>query len=206
LPQLPETIAPGTPAELLRRRPDVAAAEARLHAATARVGVATAELFRACRWAVCWAAPPLARARCSRPAAPAAACSWVWTGLFSTWAACARIAAASEAGAQAALAHYQQSVLLALEDTENALVGLARTRTEDAHLAQAAEQRARAEQLAQRRYRLGSVGLYEVLDAQRDLYAAQDAAADSRARACVPPWRCIRRWLAAGRGSHRPGL
>lgn len=45
LPQLPETIAPGTPAELLRRRPDVAAAEARLHAATARVGVTTAELF-----------------------------------------------------------------------------------------------------------------------------------------------------------------
>jgi hypothetical protein len=46
------------------------------------------------------------------------------------------------------------------------------------------------------------VGLYEVLDAQRDLYAAQDAAADSRARAaCVPPWRCIRRWLAAGRAA-----
>ena len=90
--------------------------------------------------------------------------------------------AASEAGAQAALAQYQQTVLLALEDTENALVRLQRTRSEDAHLAQAAEQRARAEQLAQRRYRLGSVGLYEVLDAQRDLYAAQDAAADSRAR------------------------
>ncbi len=76
----------------------------------------------------------------------------------------------------------QQTVLLALEDTENALVRLQRTRSEDAHLAQAAEQRQRAEQLAQRRYQLGSVGLYEVLDAQRDLYAAQDAAADSRAR------------------------
>ncbi|KAA9157133.1 RND transporter, partial [Delftia sp. BR1] len=73
-------------------------------------------------------------------------------------------------------------VLLALEDAENALVRLQRTRTEDAHLAQAAEQRQRAEQLALRRYHLGSVGLYEVLDAQRDLYAAQDAAADSRAR------------------------
>ncbi|MFW9285024.1 TolC family protein, partial [Glaesserella parasuis] len=45
LPQLPPAIDPGTPAGLLRRRPDVAVAEARLHAATARIGVATADLF-----------------------------------------------------------------------------------------------------------------------------------------------------------------
>ncbi len=38
-------IDPGTPGDLLRRRPDIAAAEARLHAATARIGVATADLF-----------------------------------------------------------------------------------------------------------------------------------------------------------------
>jgi multidrug efflux system outer membrane protein len=45
LPALPATLDPGTPGELLRRRPDVAAAEQRLHAATARIGVATADLF-----------------------------------------------------------------------------------------------------------------------------------------------------------------
>lgn len=45
VPQTPEGIDPGTPGEVLRRRPDVAAAEERLHAATARVGVATADLF-----------------------------------------------------------------------------------------------------------------------------------------------------------------
>ena len=45
LPSLPESIATGTPAELLRRRPDVTAAERRLAAATSRVGVARADLF-----------------------------------------------------------------------------------------------------------------------------------------------------------------
>ena len=182
LPQLPETIAPGTPAELLRRRPDVAAAEARLHAATARVGVATAELFpRLSLGGLLGSSALGAGALFEAGSASRSVFLGVDWSFLDVGRVRARIAA-SEAGAQAALAHYQQSVLLALEDTENALVGLARTRTEDAHLAQAAEQRARAEQLAQRRYRLGSVGLYEVLDAQRDLYAAQDAAADSRAR------------------------
>lgn len=182
LPQLPPSIAPGTPAELLRRRPDVAAAEARLHAATARVGVATAELFpRLSLGGLLGSSAPSTGALFEAGSASRSVFLGVDWSFLDVGRVRARIAA-SEAGAQVALAQYQQSVLLALEDTENALVGLARTRSEDAHLAQAAEQRARAEQLAQRRYRLGSVGLYEVLDAQRDLYAAQDAAADSRVR------------------------
>lgn len=182
LPQLPQTIAPGTPAELLRRRPDVAAAEARLHAATARVGVATAELFPRLSLGGLLGSSALSTGALFEAGSASRS---VFLGVDWSFLDVGRVRAriaASEAGAQVALAQYQQSVLLALEDTENALVLLTRTRTEDAHLAQAADQRARAEQLAQRRYRLGSVGLYEVLDAQRDLYAAQDAAADSRAR------------------------
>lgn len=182
LPQLPQSIAPGTPADLLRRRPDVAAAEARLHAATARVGVATAELFPRLSLGGLLGSSALSTGALFEAGSASRS---VFLGVDWSFLDVGRVRAriaASEAGAQVALAQYQQSVLLALEDTENALVLLTRTRTEDAHLAQAAEQRARAEQLAQRRYRLGSVGLYEVLDAQRDLYAAQDAAADSRAR------------------------
>src|SRR3546814_7091785 len=45
LPELPAKLDAGTPGELLRRRPDIAAAEQRLHAATARIGVAPADLF-----------------------------------------------------------------------------------------------------------------------------------------------------------------
>lgn len=182
LPQLPLAIDPGTPAGLLRRRPDVAVAEARLHAATARIGVATADLFPRLSLGGLLGSTALHGGSLFEGAS---ARSSVFLGVDWSFLDVGRVRAriaASEAGAQAALAQYQQAVLLALEDTENALVRLQRTRSEDAHLARAAEQRQRAEQLAQRRYQLGSVGLYEVLDAQRDLYAAQDAAADSRAR------------------------
>ncbi|WP_370680501.1 efflux transporter outer membrane subunit [Comamonas sp. GB3 AK4-5] len=182
LPTLPEAMAPGTPADLLRRRPDVAAAEARLHAATARIGVATADLF-----------PRLSLGGLLGSAALGSgslfegtnATNSVFLGVDWSFLDVGRVRAriaASEAGGQAALAGYQQTVLLALEDTENALVRLQRTRDEDQHLAQAAAQRLVAEQLAQRRYRAGAIGLYEVLDAQRDLYAAQDAALESRTR------------------------
>ena len=182
LPQLPPAIDPGTPAGLLRRRPDVAVAEARLHAATARIGVATADLVPRLSLGGLLGSTALHGGSLFEGAS---ARSSVFLGVDWSFLDVGRVRAriaASEAGAQAALAQYQQTVLLALEDTENALVRLQRTRSEDAHLAQAAEQRQRAEQLALRRYHLGSVGLYEVLDAQRDLYAAQDAAADSRAR------------------------
>ena len=182
LPRLPSSIDPGTPADLLRRRPDVAAAEARLQAATARVGVATADLFpRLSLGGLLGSTALHSGALFEGGSATRSVFLGVDWSFLDVGRVRARIAA-GEAGAQAALAGYQQAVLLALEDTENALVRLQRTRTEEAHLAQAAEQRQRAEQLALRRYQLGSVGLYEVLDAQRDLYAAQDAAADSRAR------------------------
>jgi outer membrane protein, multidrug efflux system len=45
LPDLPDGIDPGTPASLVRRRPDIAASEDRLHAATEQIGIATADLF-----------------------------------------------------------------------------------------------------------------------------------------------------------------
>ncbi|MDR2327316.1 MAG: efflux transporter outer membrane subunit [Acidovorax sp.] len=182
LPALPAVIDAGTPADLLRRRPDVAAAEARLHAATARIGVATADLFPRLSLGGLLGSTALGSGSLFEGAS---ATSQVFLGVDWSFLDVGRVRAriaASEAGGAAALAGYQQTVLLALEDTENALVRLQRTREEDRHLAQAAAQRELAEQLAQRRYQAGTIGLYELLDAQRDLYAAQDAAADSRTR------------------------
>jgi NodT family efflux transporter outer membrane factor (OMF) lipoprotein len=182
LPALPVAVDPGTPADLLRRRPDVAAAEARLHAATARIGVATADLFPRLSLGGLLGSAALGSGSLFEGAS---ATSRVFLGVDWSFLDVGRVRAriaASEAGGAAALAGYQQTVLLALEDTENALVRLQRTRDEDRHLNQAAEQRQLAEQLAQRRYQAGTIGLYELLDAQRDLYAAQDAAADSRTR------------------------
>ncbi|XDF36864.1 TolC family protein [Paracidovorax avenae] len=179
---LPPDVDPGTPAALLLRRPDVRAAEARLHAATARVGVATADLL-----------PRLSLGGLVGTFAPHG--SGLWHGVSETHSALlgidwsfldvgrvrARIAA-SEADAGAALAAYQQAVLRALEDTENALVQYSRTRAEDGHLAQAAHESDAALQLARTRMQAGDIGLFEVLDTQRSQLAAQDAWADSRMR------------------------
>jgi multidrug efflux system outer membrane protein len=73
-------------------------------------------------------------------------------------------------------------VLLALEDTEDALVRYGRTRAEDEHLAQAANDSARAAQLARVRYEAGAADLFEVLDAERTRLLAEDAFADVRTR------------------------
>ena len=93
----------------------------------------------------------------------------------------ARIAA-TDADASGALARYEQAVLLALEDTENALVLFAHARVEDQHLERAATDSARAAQLARVRFDAGAADLLDVLDAERSQLQAQDAFADARTR------------------------
>jgi outer membrane protein, multidrug efflux system len=73
-------------------------------------------------------------------------------------------------------------VLRALEDTENALVGYARAREEDALLQRAAADSARAAELARVRFDAGAADLLEVLDAERNRLQAEDALAEARTR------------------------
>lgn len=185
MPVVPEMIAPGTPADMLRRRPDIAAAEARLHSATARIGVATADLFPRLSLGAMLGTWALGSSSLFRAASATHS-----AGVNVDWAFLdigrvkARIAA-SEAGAAESLAQYQQTVLTALEETENALVRFNRGRDEDELLDAAALERVVSEQLAQRMYRGGSLSFYEVLDAQRQHLIAQDAAVQSRTRSLL---------------------
>ncbi|VBB16997.1 efflux transporter outer membrane subunit [Burkholderia stabilis] len=184
MPTLAADIDPGTPGDLLRRRPDIAAAEARLHAATARVGVATADLFPR------FTLSGLLGSATSSYGFFRAGSDTNLIALGIDWSFLdigrvrARIAE-SRADAAGQLAQYQQTVLLALEDTENALLRAARTRDETTHLERAATDSARAAQLAQTRFAAGAIDYYEVLDAQRTLLQAQDAAADGRIRSAA---------------------
>ena len=182
LPALPGKLDPGTPGDLLRRRPDVAAAEARLHAATARIGVATADLFPRFTLSGLIGSQAIDSStlfeRDSETRLVALGIDW---SFLDTGRVRSRIAA-SDADAAGALASYQQSVLLALEDTENALVRYARASTKDAYLERAALDSARAAQLARVRFDAGAIDLLEVLDAERNLLQAQDASTDSRTR------------------------
>jgi NodT family efflux transporter outer membrane factor (OMF) lipoprotein len=182
LPALPARLDPATPGDLLRRRPDVAAAEERLHAATARIGIATADLFPRFTLAGLIGTQAFdASALFERDSETRLVALGVDWSFLDVGRVRARIAAA-DADAAGALARYEQSVLLALEDTENALVLLAHARLEDQHLERAAVDGARAAQLARMRFDAGVVDLLDVLDAERSQLAAEDAFADARTR------------------------
>ena len=94
-------------------------------------------------------------------------------------------------------------MLLALEDTENALVRYGRARIEDGHLERAAQDSAKAAQLARVRYEAGAADLFEVLDAERTQLQAQDAFADGRTRS-VTGAVALYKALAGGWSSRTP--
>ncbi|MEG3192481.1 efflux transporter outer membrane subunit [Lysobacter sp. D1-1-M9] len=182
LPALPALLDPGAPGALLRRRPDVLAAEHRLHAANARIGIASADLFPRFTLGGLIGSHAVDRGalfgRDSETRLLALGVDWSFLDIGRVRA---RIAAA-DADAEGALARYQQTVLFALEDTENALVRYARARAEDAHLQRAASDSARAAQLARIRFEAGAADLFEVLEAERTRLQAQDALAAGRTR------------------------
>ena len=162
---------------LLQRRPDIARAEAALHAATARIGVAKADYFP--RLSVNGFAGIVAGS--FGDLGKAANHAWTVSPQIS-WAAfdlgsvAARVDAA-DANTKAAAAAYEQAVLVALEEVENAFVGVSRSRQRLEHtLAQAAAAR-RAAELARIQYKAGSTDFLVLLDAERTLLAAEDAVA-----------------------------
>jgi outer membrane protein, multidrug efflux system len=90
----------------------------------------------------------------------------------------ARIRAA-DARTEAALALYEQRVLLALEETENAPVDFSRQQARRDLLYASAQASEKAQNLARQRYQFGVTDFLTVLDAERTLLAAQDLLADS---------------------------
>jgi len=179
LPAIAKALPIGDPTELLRRRPDILAAERQLAAATANVGVATADLFP--RVSLSGFLGFIA-GRGSQIGSSAAQ-AWGVTPSIS-WAAFdmgsvrARLRGA-EADAEGALASYEQQVLLALEESENAFSDYARAQERLlALLRQSGASRAAAEQAAIR-YREGTVDFLVLLDAERERLAAEDAQAQA---------------------------
>jgi outer membrane protein, multidrug efflux system len=179
LPGLPKLVTLGRPEELLRRRPDIRVAERSLAAFTAFIGVATADLFPRVTFSgsagleagsflglgnggsdtfflgprISWAAFDLGRVR-------------------------ARIRAADARG-EAALARYEQTVLVALEEVENALVDFGRQQVRRDSLRESAQASEKATELARLRYEYGVADFLTVLDAERTLLEAQDQFAQS---------------------------
>jgi multidrug efflux system outer membrane protein len=203
LPDLPKRIDPGTPADLVRRRPDISASEQRLHAATEQIGVATADLFPRVNFAGILG---MNEFHGDTPFDGISAVNL--TQLNIDWSFLdrgrvrARIAA-SRADGDAQLAQYQQSVLLALEDVENALVSYARSQDRDVQLQLAAKDSKRAADLASVRFKNGATGLLDLLDAQRVQLQAEDAYAESHSNSALSAV-LLYKSLAGGWPQHLP--
>ncbi|MGY2373527.1 efflux transporter outer membrane subunit [Pseudomonas sp. SDO524_S393] len=182
MPSVPETIKADTPANVIRRRPDVASAEHTLHAATAQIGVTTADLFPR---VTLGAAIGTYAFNGSSLYSNSAESNLTLLGIDWSFLDAGRVKSrieAADAEAAGRLANYQQTVLMALEDVENAIVGFSRIKDEDARLTSAAVELKRASDLAGDKYRAGAIELSERLDVQRELYSAQIEQTSSQAR------------------------
>jgi len=179
LPAIAKALPIGDPTELLRRRPDILAAERQLAAATANVGVATADLFPRVSLSgfLGFIAGRGSQIGSSAAQAWGVAPSITWAA-FDMGSVRARLRGA-KADAEGALASYEQQVLLALEESENAFSDYARAQERLlALLRQSGASRAAAEQAAIR-YREGTVDFLVLLDAERERLAAEDAQAQA---------------------------
>ncbi|ADK83399.1 RND efflux system, outer membrane lipoprotein, NodT family [Desulfarculus baarsii DSM 2075] len=180
IPQCPPRVAVGVPAEALRQRPDIRAAERRLAAQTARVGVATAALYPKLRLLGSIGLESVSSGELFSAASQAwgigPAVSWK---IFDAGAVRQNIAIQSSLQEQALLA-YQKAVLAALAEVEDNLTAYAREQLRAQSLAKAVEEARRAEAIAQDQYRAGLVDFNNVLEAQRSLLQLQDQLAQSR--------------------------
>ena len=179
MPTLPSIVRIGNPADLLRRRPDIRAAEYQLEAATARVGVATADLFPR----VTFNGRVALQAESFSGLGKSGADTYSF-GPSISWAAfdLGRVKAqidASKARNVQSLAEYQQTVLGALEETENAMTSFGRQRARRDFLREASAASQQAAKLARERYQNGVADFLTVLDAERVMLEAESRQAES---------------------------
>ena len=181
IPKAPDKISIGNPADLLRRRPDVRAAEHSLASMTARIGVVTADLFPKVTFignlsleSSNLSGLGMVGSSSSQSFGPRI----TWPA-FDSYQVYARIKAA-DARADAALAQYQQTVLNALEETENALVTYDRLRDRQALLKAAANESTRAYEIANIRFTEGIDHFLNLLDTERRLLLDQSEHAQSQ--------------------------
>jgi NodT family efflux transporter outer membrane factor (OMF) lipoprotein len=179
IPSGPPDVPPGLPSRLLRRRPDVRRAERQLAAATARVGVAVADLFP--RFSLTGSLGLQSETFHdlgnfdSRFYSVGPSVSWP---IFDAGRIRQNIKVQNARQEQAAVT-YEKSVLTALEDVENALIAHAKECQRRASLTRAVEANRRSVDMAKQLYHQGLTDFLNVLDAQRALFASEDQLAQS---------------------------
>jgi len=179
IPTAPTQIALGVPSELLRRRPDIRSSEAQIHAETALIGVAVAGLFpqfaltgsigfqsqkadALFNWKQrMWSVGPTAN----------------WT-VFDAGRTRANIES-QKAIQEQALLTYQQTVLFALQEAEDALIALTKEQEHRDALQKVVEANRKSVKLSTQLYTEGQTDFLNVLTAQRALFASEEALVSS---------------------------
>ena len=185
IPPAPLEVPPSLPSELLSRRPDLRRAERELAAATARVGVARADLFP--RFSIVGTLGRRSEdagdlgSRISQFWSIVPRVSWP---IFSGGRIRANIRV-QDARQEQALRQYEKAMLTALEEVENALSAHSRELRRQESLRSSVAANQRALDLATDRYTSGLESFLSVLDAQRSVYAAQDQLVQSERNAVV---------------------
>jgi multidrug efflux system outer membrane protein len=178
VPSVPTDVSIGLPSELARRRPDIREAEANLHAATAQIGVAIADLF-----------PRLTLGANGGVQSDTTGKLFSWASRFGSlgptldlpifdrgrW----KTVRLYDVRAQEAALAYQHTVLGALHEVENALAAYGADQQRRALLDAAVAENRDALTLSRQRYESGLITFIDVLDVERTLQQNELSLADS---------------------------
>lgn len=178
--ELPDDIAAGIPADTLRQRPDVRAAERQLAAETARVGVAEAARYPSFSLSGSIGVEALTLGALD---ASGAGTSSLFGSITAPIFEAGRLRSQVEiqdAVREQAQVSYEQAVLAALQDVENSLVAVSRTREREAALATAVDSARVAADLARSRYSAGLIDFQAVLETDRTQLAVEESLARTR--------------------------
>lgn len=181
MPSPPARIAIGIPADTLRQRPDIRAAERRVDAAVARTKSAVAERYPDLSLSGSIGVDALKAGRIFSPENVAASIAGSLAApLFDAGRIRQNINIQSELESQA-LIGWEATVLTSLSEVENALIGIQRTAERLVILEQALKAARQAEELSTQQYEAGLVDLLVVLEAQRTLLSLEDQEVTTRA-------------------------
>lgn len=185
VPVAPESVAVGVPAELLRRRPDVRSAELQASIQSALIGVAESDLYPSFTLAGSIGyqtsdtgdsdAGDLFNSDSFRFAAGP---GFRWN-IFN-YGRLKNNVRVQDARYQQAIVNYQNTVLDAYKEVEDAMVGFVESQQETAYRGTAADAARRSTEIASIQYREGAVDFQRVIDSERSLVAQQDRWTDSR--------------------------
>jgi multidrug efflux system outer membrane protein len=182
LPELPQLVATGTPEEWMKRRPDIREAERELAASYSDIGDEIAEYFPKITLFGSFGWNSQSSGNIGEPQAERWSYGPSISWSFLDFGRVHQFVKAAEARRDGALALYQQTVLEALEETENALAGFRTANQAEVELRAGAAAATEAARLARKRFTVGSAEYLDVLVSERVQIDLEDQHVQSETR------------------------